>query len=254
MKKIFFFDIDGTLAMRGQVPEGNREALRALKEKGYLTFICSGRPGFYALRLFGDLVSGCVACNGRYIIYQNKKLMGKAFTREEMAALKERFRRLDCGYLLTSDEKYYFANLEERHKERLIRDYGPERLAADDEGLPVYTFDLFYQDLEHRDRIVEDMKDIMVFNDHRGTGSGDCSTLDFDKGNAIAYLLEYFQIPRADAYAFGDGYNDQAMFREVDHRIAMGNGVDALKAMATYVTDDIHHDGIRKALQAEGIL
>lgn len=37
MRKVLFFDIDGTLAIHGHIPESNKKALEALKEKGYDT-------------------------------------------------------------------------------------------------------------------------------------------------------------------------------------------------------------------------
>ena len=55
MDKILFFDIDGTLGQHGVITESNLKALHLLKEKGYKTFICTGRAPFYAKRLFGDL-------------------------------------------------------------------------------------------------------------------------------------------------------------------------------------------------------
>lgn len=36
MRKVLFFDIDGTLAIHGHIPESNKKALEALKEKGYI--------------------------------------------------------------------------------------------------------------------------------------------------------------------------------------------------------------------------
>lgn len=39
MRKVLFFDIDGTLAIHGHIPESNKKALEALKEKGYDAFI-----------------------------------------------------------------------------------------------------------------------------------------------------------------------------------------------------------------------
>ena len=66
MQKIFFFDIDGTLAMHGQIPPGNLEALRRLKEAGHLTFVCTGRPVFYAEALFGSPGSKDTAHCRRY--------------------------------------------------------------------------------------------------------------------------------------------------------------------------------------------
>lgn len=51
MRKVLFFDIDGTLAIHGHIPESNKKALEALKEKGYDAFICTGRAPYYAENL-----------------------------------------------------------------------------------------------------------------------------------------------------------------------------------------------------------
>lgn len=51
MHKVLFFDIDGTLAIHGHIPESNKKALVALQEKGYDTFICTGRAPYYAEKL-----------------------------------------------------------------------------------------------------------------------------------------------------------------------------------------------------------
>ena len=127
------------------------------------------------------------------------------------------------------------------------KEYGEEHI-KDEEGT-YYTCDLFYDTLEKRDAMIEAFKDDRIINDHGGTGSCDTSTLVFDKGHAIKYIIEHFSLTKEDAYAFGDGYNDQAMFREVGQRIAMGNGVDVLKEKATYITDTVDNEGIYKALK-----
>lgn len=254
MNKIFFFDIDGTLAVGHQIPESNLKALKALKDKGYLTFICTGRAPFYAQNLFKDLTSGIISCNGRYISYLGEKLYGKAFTIQELEEYQKLFHEVDCGYFLVSDYQAYINNMTEKQIKQAQNEYGNERITLDKQNLPFYTFDLFYQTLEQRDIIVDTFKNKIIFNDHGGHGSGDCSTLDFDKGSAIAYLLDYFAISKDHAYAFGDGFNDQAMFREVNHRIAMGNAVDALKEKATFITTNVDNNGIMNALKHEHIL
>ena len=157
MDKILFFDIDGTLGQHGVITESNLKALHLLKEKGYKTFICTGRAPFYAKRLFGDLVSGIISCNGRYILYEGKKLYSRAFTKKQL--------------------DYY------------------EHLVDSLEG-DFYTFDMFYQSQEHYQTMVEIFKEDLIINDHGGMGSCDCSTIEFDKGSAIAYLLDYFHIDK----------------------------------------------------------
>lgn len=52
----------------------------------------------------------------------------------------------------------------------------------------------------------------------------------------------------ADGYiAFGDSQNDLKMFEGAKLSICMGNGDPLTKKAASYVTDDIDHDGIEKA-------
>lgn len=97
MRKVLFFDIDGTLAIHGHIPESNKKALEALKEKGYDTFICTGRAPYYAENLFGKLVSGIISCNGRYISYRGEKLHGVPFTLEEIDSLRKKLDDLGCG-------------------------------------------------------------------------------------------------------------------------------------------------------------
>ena len=77
MRKVLFFDIDGTLAIHGHIPESNKKALEALKEKGYDTFICTGRAPYYARKVIWRIWSrGIISCNGRYISYKSEKLHG----------------------------------------------------------------------------------------------------------------------------------------------------------------------------------
>lgn len=246
MNKVLFFDIDGTLAIHGHIPESNKKALVALQEKGYDTFICTGRAPYYAENLFGKLVSGIISCNGRYISYKGKKLHGVPFTQDEVEELKKKLDDLGCGGLFVSDTFSTPYHLEGKVLSDTKKEYGEEHI-KDEEGT-YYTCDFFYDTLQKRDAMIEAFKDDRIINDHGGTGSCDTSTLIFDKGHAIKYIIDHFSLTKEDAYAFGDGYNDQAMFREAGVRIAMGNGVDVLKQQATYITDTVDNEGIYKAL------
>lgn len=250
--KIFFFDIDGTLAIHGKIPESNLEALRLLMNKGYLTFICTGRAPFYAQNLFKDLVSGYVCCNGRYILYQGHKLHGEVLSYDEIIYYKTIFDRLGIGALFVSDNCSYAYHLNEIQLNDVRKEYGANRIGKYNENLNYYTFDLFYTN--QYEQMVDAFKDTLMINDHGGRGDCDCSTISYDKGHGIQYLLNHFNISKKHAYAFGDGYNDQAMFREVQHAIAMGNAVDVLKNKATYITDNIEQEGIMKALKHYHIL
>lgn len=70
------------------------------------------------------------------------------------------------------------------------------------------------------------------------------------KSSALTYLLNYYEIPKEQHIAFGDGLNDIEMLRDAKYGIAMKNGVRELKAVA----DDITHvtnneDGMVKYIE-----
>ena len=187
MKKIFFFDIDGTLAIKGVIPKGNIEALKKLKEKGYLVFICTGRAPFYAKNMFKDLVSGYVTCNGRYIIYQDKKLRGEVLSESDLNYYQNKISKLNCGALFMSDEKAYAFNLNQKQIEESKKEYGNDKISHQKLDQDFYTFDLFYQNIKQRDQLITEFKDDLIINDHgMFKEAGHCIAM----GNAVDVLKE----------------------------------------------------------------
>ena len=67
-------------------------------------------------------------------------------------------------------------------------------------------------------------------------------------------VLDYFNINKEEAMAFGDGGNDISMLKYVGTGVAMGNAKDNVKAIADYITDSVQEDGIVSALKHFEIL
>ena len=143
-RKALFFDIDGTLGQHGVITESNLKALHLLKEKGYKTFICTGRAPFYAKRLFGDLVSGIISCNGRYILYEGKKLYSRAFTKKQLDYYVHKLDQGKLGAMFVSDDKALKYHLDQKQEVDLEKEYGIEHLVDSLEG-DFYTFDNIYE-------------------------------------------------------------------------------------------------------------
>ena len=80
MKKVLFFDIDGTLLNSElKIPEGVKRELKRLKEAGHYLFVASGRPlAFISNQIIDAGFNGFVLCNGAHvelnheIIYENR--------------------------------------------------------------------------------------------------------------------------------------------------------------------------------------
>jgi len=72
---------------------------------------------------------------------------------------------------------------------------------------------------------------------------------DVSKSIAVKAVLDYFEINFKDAIAFGDGENDIHMLEQVGLGVAMGNGSQALKNAADFVTKKSIEGGIDFALR-----
>ena len=69
------------------------------------------------------------------------------------------------------------------------------------------------------------------------------------KGRALRALAGQLDIPNNLIVAFGDGYNDESMMEVAGFRVAMGNSVDEIKAIANYTTDTNQNDGVALAVE-----
>lgn len=67
---------------------------------------------------------------------------------------------------------------------------------------------------------------------------------DGGKGLGVEKILEYYQLSREEAIAFGDGRNDIEMLRAVGTGVAMGNATDDVKAIADDICGTAADDGI----------
>lgn len=70
-----------------------------------------------------------------------------------------------------------------------------------------------------------------------------------NKGQAINFMLNHFQLTANDAWAFGDNYNDLEMLQNVGHPILMANAPDSLKRQFSIITTDNDHPGISQVIE-----
>ncbi len=73
--------------------------------------------------------------------------------------------------------------------------------------------------------------------------------LQVSKGRALQALADQLDIPNGLIVTFGDGYNDESMMEIAGFRVAMGNSVDTIKAIADYTTDTNQNDGVALAVE-----
>ena len=74
------------------------------------------------------------------------------------------------------------------------------------------------------------------------------------KATGIEKVLERMGISFENAVAFGDGINDMEMLQAVGTSVAMGNGHEKVKAIATHIADHVDNDGLAKIMRKLAII
>ena len=258
MSKIAFFDIDGTLygfdGKEHKIPESTQLALKKFRENGNLAFICTGRPMRFIYQIFGEnMFDGYISANGTHIVYKGECIFNKTIDINTLKELIKSFDELGIrssfagpyngySYKMKSEEIEHY-NSQFNETDYLITKWKIEDVS-------VNTIDIFYKDKIQLNECKDYFKDSLIFNPHGPHMSADVSFKDFDKSDGIKYVVKTLNIPIEDTIAFGDGHNDITMLKTVNTGIAMGNAVEELKNIASYVTENIFDDGLYKAMVA----
>lgn len=253
-KKYFFFDVDGTLtdnATHKIVPSA-QAALKALHDKGHFTAIATGRAHYKAMS-FADTVhiSNLVCAGGGCLVIDGKVREDKYLDHDKAISLLHQADQQGIGWLLIlndSDEVY-------------MRDLRFLEQAGLRKELTTYILDrnLDYESLEGIFKvylaITQEMEIKEIWLNKLGHLRMTPDYLVFqhdEKKDGILRMMDILGADPRDVVVFGDAENDLVMFDERWFSIAMGNGVDALKAKADYVTDTNVEDGIWNACRKFG--
>ena len=267
-KKIAFFDIDGTLTSEidGSIPESVKYALERSRDNGNLLFINTGRCMQNVEERFRILGFDGYLCGCGTNIYVEKDNQKKEILHVEqphaviMEVLKA-VRSLKADILF---ESKYFVRFD------TSRDFFTEGGYKQYSHFVKKNYDMS-QDIEASDFVCdkfvvwfEDIRDLATLRKvtdlhfeciDRGGNFREFVPLGYSKATGIQTVLDYYNIPLKNAFAFGDSNNDLAMLSYVPNSIAMGNSVpSSLFNQVSYVTSNASEDGIAKALEHFGFI
>lgn len=270
MRKIVFFDIDGTLCDDNmEIPASTVEAVKQLQANGHLAFLCSGRArgNIRNKKLLAMGFDGVVAACGNYVEMDGKVLKNDVLDAELVAKIIYLCRTHRMPIVLEGAEKHWLdANgfehdpyvdyliedlqdcaimlpheLEECLDDGYVRDIAINKFSAD---IMEYTnFEEIRKELSPHFEILIHTGDVVEFVP-KGTS----------KATGIAWLCDHLGIDKAHTFGIGDSINDLDMLQFVGHGIAMGNATQPAKDAAEYITTDIHEDGIYNALGHYGLI
>ena len=269
--KLIALDLDGTLLNdQKEVSKRNREALKAAHEQGVEIMFSTGR--YYdmipdaAKEL--DFVNYGIFINGAevYDIKNKKILYSKLMDLDTCLEALEYLKSMDVIYDAYVDNKGYMSRnvFEKIYDERYLNStYHRENIEQYRTVVP----DLFEflretgRDLQkfqffspQREKIKEGSEYLRSHYPQFTVSSSlffntEVNGTDVNKGNGLKALAEILGIDISETMAFGDGGNDISLIKAAGFGVAMENGIDELKSIASFVTLSNNEDGVAYAIE-----
>lgn len=256
-RKALFFDIDGTLLTDDtkELPSSAGAVIRKAREAGHLVFINSGRARCLMKEVESSMEADGFLCGcGTYIEIHGKLVLHHLIRSERRLELQRSIIAHDLDGLLEGPGGCYSQDTVSRmpgveHLKTLFFHNSILRAAPwMDEALPFDKFCVLADEKSDLTGFLNSLQpDISPID--RGNGLFECVPSGFDKATAMKFVLEYFNIPWEQSYAFGDSTNDLAMIRYARNSIIMGRHSAELEPYATFITKNVEEDGIAYAFE-----
>lgn len=241
--KALFLDVDGTTVIHGfdSLPsERVTHAISKCKEVGVAVCLATSRPLRAVSNVIEhlDLSGYCVLSSGTQIYDpKNKKIIiEKLFPTD---ALKFVY---DTAQEYNSEMKVFNGEHEvpfdgRRIPKKVVGVYFP--------ALALETFKRIYSKLESR-------TDISLHRMPAWDERFECLDIvahDASKLHGIAEVADLLGIQTHEMIGVGDGYNDFPLLLACGLKIAMGNAVPELKAIADFIAPSVEEDGVATIIE-----
>lgn len=276
MKKLLFFDIDGTLAYPKQLPpEFAVAAIRDARNNGHKVFISTGRTWDSIPQTIADInFDGGIYSAGGIVILDGNILVKHHMDSETVHMILPLLKKKSVFYVLeTADGRFHSENGHavlaktdltnvSAQMQQLTADIlldPTARPLADYSGQPIFKIAYHSADpviTEQLTMALNGTAKIVQFNNIPGLPItiGEISDPKVNKGRAMMDICNHYGMRADDCIVFGDSMNDSEIITAAGLGIAMGNADTELKTIADIVCERCENDGIAKALHALGLI
>lgn len=255
-KKIFAFDIDGTLFdhKNYEVPQSALDTLRHLRSEGHIVGVATGRNQSQLEKAIDPKeFDFCIICNGGYLEIDGKKVSDIQFSQDQKNLLCDLFDGLGYEYGITTHHHLYANNPDSEGVQRIIQAYRvitPEKYSNLRE-LPIYQFTVYEAEETRKNIPVVDKE----FHVHSLGGFGyDIVIPEINKAVMLKQVARLYGFGIEDTIVFGDADNDIMFLKEAGIGVAMGNGTQKAKKSADMITAESYNDGIYKGVKHLGYI
>ena len=267
MIKLLAIDMDGTLLNEEKhIDTPQKEAVQKAIEDGIKVVLCTGRPLFGVLPVYGELELEKYNLD-EYVILNNgcslrkttnwELLDNKEITKEDVIYLDKLRKGYNLDLTVSNDNDYFVvgdkANKYTIEDGKLVYvDIKPISLEEATSEKHTFFKSMYLGEEEEIQRFKNDNENLL--KDKYDAVLSQIHIFEMlpfgtNKAAALKELAEKLGIEREEIMTIGDGNNDVEMLEFAGIGVAMGNGTESAKKAANYVTDTNENHGVAKAIE-----
>ena len=241
-----FLDIDNTLMSDGVIPQINIDTIKEVRRQGSYVFINTARSyGFIPKELKADdFLDGYVAGIGTDLRFNGQQIFSEIMTRDELKFIGAHFINDTREISFEGEDEMIWINPTDR------RNSVKYLLSSADE------FDTIYKDFKISKMYVQGQltdeereifgKDYILY---QHSYYAEFVKKGFGKAVGMKRMLSHIGIPEERCIAMGDSSNDTDMLLAAGISVAMGNSIDEIKDICSYISCDAKDGGVAEALK-----
>lgn len=254
--KVIAADMDGTFLTTSK--EYNKEKFEKVfnyLEREDIKYVAISGDQYFQIREyftgFTDRMT-IVGDNGSYFVENDNKLKVESIDREVVSDILHFL--IDNDYhldlLLDAENQAYILREVDEEKKKIFQFYHT-KLKVIDSYFPLpndrFTKLTFDTEIDETYEVIDKIQKIFGYEVEAttsGNGNIDVIKKGANKGAAMEYLLDRWDLSGDNLMAFGDGDNDIEMIKLAKYSYAMDNASENLKKEAKYITKSNDEDGV----------
>ena len=262
MIKLVASDVDGTL-----VPDGTFEinpeiydVIKKLKEKGITFVAASGRQYASLKKLFAPVADRIlyIPDNGGFVRgSKGETWLKRPMEKDLIRAIVEDAEKLPDVELLLCGRDYAYVGSEDGRLYNWMREAYryeikavPDLTDINDDIVKISVVPPAFAERIVKDWFYDKWKDTILLAP-AGVYWVDCSEPSINKGSALQFLLDKYEIKPDEVMVFGDNINDLGMLACAKESYAIGSARDEVKQAAAHVADTMRNQGVIKVLKEQ---
>lgn len=253
MKKVLFFDVDGTLLTPKKriVEPATVEILKRLSNDPNIDLYLSsgrGRETLHDVEHIIPYFTGLNLANGGQIFIGDKtyhNFIDKDIVKEVVQFMINNRISFSASTIKGNLRLYFNEKIKESFDKNVPSPYTLLKETDDFYFSDVIQFWLLGDNSEI-DKVEAVFPNLTFFK--WGSFGADVIPVNRDKATGIQRIVEVMNYDINQTYAFGDSDNDVPMFKLCKTSIVMGKCTEKARNAATYITDVIEEEGLSKAV------